>query len=82
MQQRAIPAFVPELVLTYGTTHHDQNGAEVHYLDKRSRRRIGDELNESFVARCAHYLNCYVVTDSSTGRIITVGYRTRRMRRY
>lgn len=80
LQQRAVPSLVMSLLLDYGSTmRHD--GAEVIYIDKKSRRRlrevVGGDRNLAVIDR---WLNSYVVRGDD-GIVVTVARRTRRLRR-
>lgn len=80
MQQRGIGASALESLLDYGRTEHQPGGSSIVFLDKRARRRIRRELGEDALRRLAHRLGAYAVV-SSEGAIVTVGHRTRRIRR-
>ena len=78
-QQRAIPAFVVDLLVKEGASMRHA-GAEVYYTDKDARRRIRRELGDRIHAAIEGYLDAYVVCGDD-GRVITTGWRTCRLRR-
>lgn len=79
MQQRGIGADAIELVLQYGREHHDRHGGMIVCLDKRARRRMqraGGVRSGDIDA-----LNGVYVVLATGGLVLTVGHRTRRVRR-
>jgi len=76
--QRAIPQEAIELVLEFGDSVHDHKGAEIIYLSKRARRRIGQEQRDG-VPRFDKALDVYLVI--ANGELRTVGHRYRRLPR-
>lgn len=78
-QQRGIPPAVIELLLSYGTSHHDRHRGMVLYFDSRSRKRLQRAVDERALAHYSGQLDCYAVL-STDGSVITVGHRTRRFR--
>lgn len=78
MQQRCIPAIVPDCLLDYGASHRTAHG-NIRYFNKRSRRCIQRDLTPARKKQVEPYFNCYLV-EADDGTIITVGYRYRRMR--
>ena len=80
MQQRGIRADVVENLLNYGCAAHDHRGAEILFFDKAARRRIARERGDDALRRLGKRLRTYLVMDSG-GEVLTVGHRTRRIRR-
>ena len=79
MQQRRVPPLIVEWLSDYGACRHDCRGAELRYFDKRARKSLAREVGAAVLAQLSSYLDTYLVTDD-TGTVITVGYRTRRIR--
>lgn len=79
-QQRAIPPFVVDLLLAFGTeTRH--RGAEVRYFDKEARRRLRHHLGDRILRSIGErVLDTYAVLGDG-GQVVTVAHRTRRLRR-
>ncbi|MBW7838029.1 MAG: hypothetical protein H3C28_15485 [Sphingomonadales bacterium] len=78
MHQRAISPLAIEALLAYGRGEHDHRGGTIVYFDKTARRRLErDRLDRTL----EHCLDAYAVV-ASTGEIITVGHRDRRIRRH
>lgn len=75
-QQRAVPPVIVEWILDFGVVKHDHRGAEIRFLDKRARKRLGGTVGESVVNRLNEYLDAYVVTKGPM--VITVGHRYKR----
>lgn len=79
-QQRCVQPLMDELLDRFGQEQHDHQGAVVVFFDKDSRRRMERELGRHAVACISQWLNVYKVRGTN-GHTITVGYRTRRIRR-
>jgi predicted DNA-binding protein (UPF0278 family) len=77
LQQRAIRAEDVERVLNYG--HRVRvHGATRCYMNQAARRELLETEGRDAVKRAANKLDIFVVV-SDEGRLITAGYRTRRM---
>ena len=80
-QQRALPPIVDRLLDEFGERSHDGHGAIQVYFSHRSIRCMERSLGRRPVAKMSEYLDAYRVEDSHDGTTITVGHRSRRMRR-
>jgi hypothetical protein len=78
-QQRCIPSAVIEWLISYGASHYDHRGCVLFCFDSRSRERLRKVVAGDVIARHSRHFDCYVVT-STSGQVITVGHRTRRIR--
>jgi hypothetical protein len=79
-QQRCIPPMIEQLLDQYGQEEHDGHGAEVVYLSKRSIRTMERDLGRRPVSRLAEWFDAYKVR-TTDGHTLTVGHRTRHLRR-
>jgi len=79
MQQRAIPPLMVDLLHRYGREDY-QNGSSICYLDKRGSQRALKALRET-LDRFEKLSNTYVVLSADDGTEITIGHRTKRIRR-
>lgn len=77
-QQRGVPPLVIDLVVRFGKVAR-RNGADVFYLDKRSRKSIRREVGGIAYRRLEDLLDTYVVL-SDDGEIITTAKRIRRLK--
>ena len=80
-KDRCIPPIIDEWLDRFGEEVHDGNGAVKLYFSKRSKRAMERELGREPVRRMADKLNAYRVESLEDGRVITVGYRNRRIRK-
>lgn len=79
-QQRCIPPMVDQLLDLYGQEEYDGHGAVILYLNKKSIKNMERDLGRRPVSRLAEWFDAYKVK-STDGHTITVGHRTRRLRR-
>lgn len=79
-RQRAIPPLVLELLVDLGDREHDHRGAEICYFGKRALRRVEKRVGKQIVDRLGHYRAAYAVV--ADGRVVTVGYREKRILRH
>ena len=80
MQQRGIDAAALAHLLRYGRETHDHRGAVLLYFDKAARRRLEREAGEDARRMLPQLSRIYAVV-STTGAVMTVGHRMRRIGR-
>lgn len=78
MQQRCVPRSVVNLLLAYGEEARTANGF-ICYFNKRSRQCMKRNLPPAASSKIDRYWNCYLV-ENDDGKLITVGYRYKRIR--
>ena len=79
-QQRAVPTLVTSLLLQFGSCIR-RHGADVMFFDKRSRKRLSEALGgKRNVGVLERWLATYAVVGDD-GTVVTVGWRTERLRR-
>lgn len=74
-QQRGIPPLITEWLLDFGEEVFDGRGGIIRYFSRRSIRKIERATGAAVVSRLSEYLRCYLVEDTGSGKIITVGKR-------
>lgn len=80
LQQRAIPAFVVDLLERFGSTTRC-GGADRLFFDKPGRKRLERYLGGARSLRLIRpLLDLYAVV-SDDGRVVTVGHRSKRINR-
>ena len=77
MQQRGIRDTDVHYLMNFGKIEYDHHGSRVLYLDHAARRRIGATVGTKTAERMS---GLYAVV-ASDGAVLTVGHRTRRIRR-
>lgn len=80
-QQRAIPDFVLDGLLSYGKTVHDHRGSLIVFFDHRAKNRLRREWSEHEFRQYETKLDAYAVL-APDGSVVTVGHRTRRIPRH
>ena len=80
MEQRGVPVVVLECLLDYGTEVYDHHGAEILFFSKDSRRKVARDGAEYVARELGKYRSVYAVLGPD-GRVATVGWRRRRIRR-
>ena len=79
IRQRAIPPLIVDWLLEFGATKHDKHGAEIKFFDKTSRKKLSKKVGNLIVGALSKQLSTYLVVQNDC--VITVGYRTKRIRR-
>jgi hypothetical protein len=79
LRGRAIPDAALDLLFRFGSSLM-QAGAEVLFFDQAGRRAVTAALPPDAVRQVERWLDAYAVV-ASDGALITVGWRTRRLRR-
>lgn len=79
--QRAIPPFVEFLLDKFGERLHDGRGGIRVFFTRRSIRRMEQSLGRRPVAKMSEYFGAYKVEDSRDGITVTIGHRSKRMKR-
>lgn len=77
-QQRGISPEVVDVLLNYGS-RKQRHGAEICFMDHRSRRRALDAMGRARFARVADHLNSYLVV-ADDGSIVTAAPRLHRLK--
>jgi hypothetical protein len=80
-QQRGIPPFIDQLLDQYGHEEYDGHGGVIIYFDKRSRRRMEQDMGREPVRCLTGWLNTYKVMSTSGDVAITIGRRHKKVRR-
>lgn len=82
LQQRGIPGIVVLLIHSEGSVSHSCDGSEVRFIDKPARKRIRDAIGgDRAYALFEHWFERTYLVVASNGSVITIGHRTRRIRR-
>jgi hypothetical protein len=78
--QRVIPLRAVDLLLEYGICTRSR-GADRYFFDQAGRRRLQQDLGDLRFREVERWLDIYAVV-ADDGTIITVAWRTRRLRRH
>lgn len=81
MRQRNVPPIVIDWLEEFGDEQFDGRGGVVTYFSRQSKRRLEQRYGRRFVAENARYLGGYIVRSATDGAVITVGLRTKHIRR-
>ena len=81
LQQRAISMPVLDCLLNFGRRVHDHKGAEILFFDRRARDRVRLAVGEKEFKCVQAKLHSYAVV-AVDGVVLTVGHRTKRIRRH
>ena len=77
LQQRGIPTWYVDLLVTWGQSRHDGHGAQVFSVTKPVRSRLAKELPRDKYVLAERYFDVYAVV-SDEGILITAAHRQRR----
>jgi len=79
MQQRAIPSYVVELLLRYGSREQATSHASIVYFDKKGRGKLAEEMNSGTYKKVEKKLAVYLIIRDDL--LVTAGYRHKRIKR-
>jgi len=80
MQQRAVSPKVIQFLEHYGRRVHDGRQGVIVHFDKRARSRIQKNMGAKEFAGIEKKLDAYLI--EVDGKVITVGYRYKRVHRH
>ena len=75
LQQRGIPPIISDWLIVYGDEEYDGRGGVIRYFSTTAIREMEYEVGVKPIQKMAEYLRCYLVQDSHTGSVITIGKR-------
>lgn len=81
MQQRAISETTVDYLIEWGRKVYDHRGGVIRYFDKASRTQLLRHIGEDRAKELESQLDAYVVV-STSGQVITVGHRYKRINRH
>lgn len=73
-QQRGIPPIIVDLLVRFGSSAHDNSGAEILYFDKRAKKNVNAYAG-GLIGKFNEHLDTYAVI--ADGKIITLGARVK-----
>ena len=79
-QQRCIPPIIHDWLDQYGDEIFDGHGYIKVFFSKKSIKIMAKEFGSNFVQSNRKYLNLYRIEASSTGLVITNGWKTKRIK--
>ena len=81
MQQRAISETTIDCLIEWGRKAYDHRGGVIRYFDKASRIQMLQHVGHERAKALENHLDAYVVV-STSGQVITVGHRYKRINRH
>jgi hypothetical protein len=80
-QQRCIPPLIDQWLDQFGEEKYDGHGGVLRYFSRASIRAMECAFGRAPVRKMSEYLDAYKVESSNDGHIITIGHRTKRIKR-
>ena len=80
-QQRSIPPIVHRWLSDFGDEIYDGNGCIKVFFSLKSKKHMEHKLGRHFVGENKKYLSAYRIESSSTGSVITCGWKTKRFKK-
>ena len=80
-QQRCIPPLVDQLLDQFGEEQYDGHGGLLRFFSRAGVRTMERAFGRAPVRKLAEYFNAYKVESSHDGKTITVGHRTKHIKR-
>lgn len=75
-QQRGIPSLVIDLLIEFGSRSYRDNGAEIVFFDRKSRKRV-EKYTGGLIGKLNEHMDSYAVVSGNT--VITVGTRYKKI---
>ena len=79
MVKRAIPPLIVDWLMTYGNETHAADGANIHFFDKKCRKKLKSTIGALPYSRLEDQMECYLV--AKDGVVLTVGHRSKKIKR-
>lgn len=79
-QQRCIPPLIIDWLYQFGAEQYDSRGVITRYFNKASKKQAMQKAGKPIVKALSRYMDSYLV-EGNNGKIITVGYRYKRIKR-
>lgn len=80
-QQRGIPPLVDQWLDQFGEKEYDGHGGVIRFFSRASIRAMERRFGSAPVRKLAEYFHAYKVESSHDGHVITIGHRTKRIKR-
>ena len=80
-QQRSIPPLVLQWLDQFGEEEYDHSGGVIQFFSSSSIRAMEREFGCAPVRKMSEYFSAYKVESSRNGKTITVGHRSKRIKR-
>ncbi len=81
LQQRGVSLTVLDCLFAYGKMAHDHHGAEILFFDHCAKKQVRRNYGEREFKHLESKLDAYAVIGSD-GAVVTVGHRTKRIKRH
>ena len=78
-QQRAIDPLIIEWLLLYGAKKYSNDGAVKRFFDRKSRKRLANQVGQRVVRLLGPLLDTVLVQSTAGETVITVAHRTKRV---
>jgi len=80
-QQRGIPPLIDQWLDLYGEEEYDGHGGIRRFFTRTSIRNLEKDCGRQIIAKLSEYFDCYKVASSNSNETITLGHRTKRIKR-
>ena len=80
-QQRGIPPLIDQWLDLYGEEEYDGHGGIRRFFTRTSIRNLEKDCGRQIISKLSEYFDCYKVASSSSNETITLGHRTKRIKR-
>lgn len=80
-KQRGIPPLITQWLSERGDQDYDGHGGCRLFFSKASKRKLEQDYGRAVVGKLSQWLDVFLVEDSVSGEVITVGHRHHHLRR-
>lgn len=81
IKQRGIPSLIDQWLDQFGEEQYDGNGGVIRFFSHASIRSMEHSFGRAPVRKLAEYFHAYKVESSHDGCVITIGHRTKHIKR-
>lgn len=80
-QQRCIPPLIQQWLEVYGEAEYDGHGGIIRYFSRSSIKSMKRDFGSAPIKKMTQYLVAYKVESSHDGKVLTIGHRSKRIKR-
>lgn len=80
-QQRCIPPLINQWLSDFGAKEYDGHGCVTRFFNKQSIKSLKKEFGSEPIKLLSKYLTAYKIESCENKVVVTIGYRTKKIKR-